>query len=206
MLDAYRDDGPLASWIGRLADGRLRAGEASLTLLGLLPVVAVLAWPAQRLSVGAASAGIAIGVVLVALGAHDTGRGRLAWLVPALLRTIEFGGLVKLTVVAAPDAMPACYALLGVLAFHHYDTVYRLRHQRVAPPRWVATLGGGWDGRLLQGCVLAVAGVLEPWLWIAAAGLAVPFVAESVASWVRFSRAERQPRYEDEGDEALEAA
>jgi hypothetical protein len=201
MLDAYRDDGPLASWIGRLADGRLRAGEASLTLLGLLPVVAVLAWPAQRLSVGAASAGIAIGVVLVALGAHDTGRGRLAWLVPALLRTIEFGGLVKLTVVAAPDAMPACYALLGVLAFHHYDTVYRLRHQRVAPPSWVRGVGAGWDGRLLVASALALAGGLRFGLLVAAVGLALVYVSESTVSWIRFGRAKGSVRHEDEDED-----
>ena len=49
----------------------------------------------------------------------------------------------------------AAFALLCALAFRHYDLVYRLRHRGVAPPRWLDRAGGGWDGRLLAGFVLA---------------------------------------------------
>jgi hypothetical protein len=199
-LDAYRDDGPLARALGRTAGARLRAGETPMTLLGFLPVAVLLAWPAHRLSVGVAIAVLAGAAALLALGAHDTGSGRIAWLLPALLRVTEYGGLLKLTVVAAPDAVPACYALLAVLAFRHYDAVYRLRHQRVGPPWWVGAVSGGWDGRLLVACVLAAAGVLEPGLWIAAAGLGTLLVGESVLSWTRFSQAERRAEYEDDDE------
>ena len=70
-----------------------------------------------------------------------TGTHPLAWLVPPLLRLVEYGSLIALTAAADPDALPVCFALLGVLAFHHYDTVYRLRHQRLAPREQVALEG-----------------------------------------------------------------
>jgi hypothetical protein len=49
----------------------------------------------------------------------------------------------------AHDVNPVLiFLLLGALAFHHYDLVYRLR-QQVYPPPWLATFGLGWDGRML---------------------------------------------------------
>jgi hypothetical protein len=197
-LDAYRDDGPLARWIGRAVGGRFETREAAMTVAGLLPVLVVLAWPAHSLPTGVAAAGLALGVLVMSLGAHDVGHGRLAWLVPAMLRVAEYGGLIKLTALTAPGAMPACYALLAVLAFHHYDAVYRLRHQQVAPPAWTRTATGGWDGRLLVAAVLALAGALEPVLIGAAIVLGIAYGGDSIASWLRFVHAERPAAYEDE--------
>jgi Family of unknown function (DUF5941) len=134
------------------------------------------------------------------------GRGEgirpLTWLGPPLVRALEYGFLIVLTALAEPDAMPLCFAFLGVLAFHHYDIVYRLRHQGVAPPAWVQAAGGGWDGRMLAVSVLAVAGVLEIGLLVAAVALALVYVTESMVSWVRFVR-DRRPTApeEDEKDE-----
>jgi hypothetical protein len=197
-LEAYRDDGPLAARLGRTVGARLRVGEDAATLAGMVPVAIVLAWPAHSLPTGAAAAGLALAVVLFGLGAHDVGRGRLAWLVPALLRVAEFGGVLKLTVLTDPGWVPACYAVLAVVAFHYYDTVYRLRHQRVAPPGWTRSATGGWDGRLLAGAVLAAAGVLGPVLVAAAVVLGIAYGGDSIASWLRFVSAERPAAYEDE--------
>jgi hypothetical protein len=129
----------------------------------------------------------------LASGLHLAPSGRLAWLVPPLLRALEYGGLIALTALAAPDAMPICFALLGVLAFHHYDIVYRLRAQGQAPPEWLRTAGGGWEGRLLIAAVLALAGetALRGGLLAGAIILGVLFVGESIASWIRFARTER---------------
>jgi hypothetical protein len=129
-------------------------------------------------------------------GAHP-----LAWLVPPLLRLVEYGSLIALTAAADPDALPVCFALLGVLAFHHYDTVYRLRHQRVAPPSWVQAIGGGWEGRLLVASALALGGGLRYGLAAAAIGLGLVYVVESVRSWLRFGHAEGPPLEEDEDED-----
>ena len=107
----------------------------------------------------------------------------LAWLGPPLVRLAEYGGLIALTAVFDPDALPFCFALLAVLGFHHYDTVYRLKHYGLAPPAWVRWAGGGWDGRLLVAAILALAGVLGPGLLVAAVGLGLAYVAASLSTW-----------------------
>jgi hypothetical protein len=133
---------------------------------------------------------------------HDvpSSSGRLGWLVPPALRVIEYGAIVALTAVADSDAMPACYALLAVLAFHHYDIVYRLRTQGQAPPAWVGMAGGGWDGRLIAVAVVAlVAGdALGVLLLVAAVVLGALFAGESIASWRGFAHSERTAEYLDQ--------
>lgn len=108
-----------------------------------------------------------------------------------LLRALEYGFLVTLTALVDRGALPICFALLCVLAFHHYDVAYRLRHQRTAPPRWILALGGGWDGRIVAASGLALAGVLRWGLLVAAATLGLAYAAESTSSWLRFGRTQR---------------
>lgn len=107
----------------------------------------------------------------------------LAWLGPPLVRLAEYGGLIALTALSDPDALPFCFAFLAVLGFHHYDIAYRLMHYRLAPPAWVRWAGGGWDGRILVAAVLALAGVLGTGLLVAAVGLGAAYVAESLSTW-----------------------
>jgi hypothetical protein len=153
-LQIYRDDGPIAAWLGRAIGFGVQLDEAPL-----------------------------------------------ARLVPPLVRGVEYSFLIALTAFAQPDAMPLCFAFLAVLAFHHYDTAERLRHQRLAPPLWVQAVGGGWDGRLLFASLLALLGLLGPGLLAAAVTLAVVFVSESVSSWLRFGRGGRPALYMDTGDQ-----
>jgi hypothetical protein len=141
-LAAYRDDGPLAGWLARLAPATVAGFE----------------------------------------------RAPLGWSVPPLLRLAEYGTLIAVTAVAGPEAAPFCFALLFVLAFHHYDVVYRLRHQRVPPPAWLAAAGGGWEGRIVAACALALAGGLRIGLLVGACVLGSLYAVESVSSWVRFVR------------------
>jgi hypothetical protein len=129
--------------------------------------------------------------VLGRLAPADAGRADrhpLAWIVPPLLRALEYGFLIALTALVEPDALPFCFAFLGVLAYHHYDIVYRLRSRQAEPPTWVGAGGGGWDGRILVASVLALAGVLGLGLLAAAGALALVWATESVSSWLRFVR------------------
>lgn len=198
-LRAYRDDGPLAVLAARSAGAALRARPLVLFVAGAIPLLVVLAAAGDALpSAPAGLAALAVLVVLTGLGLRRVDAGRFAWLVPPLLRALEYGVLIRLTVVADHDALPLCYALLGVLAFHHYDTVYRLRHQKVAPPSWLGVVSGGWDGRLLVVYVLALAGALSTGLLVVAVALAGLFGIESVASWSRFAREEARTVYEDD--------
>ena len=126
---------------------------------------------------------------------------RLRWMVPPALRAIEYGGLLWIGAVAGEDALPATFALLCAITYRHYEAVYGLRHRGVRPPAWVGAVTGGWDGRLLAGLVLLLAGALPAGFWVLAALLAVLLVSETVAEWRRF-HAGQQPVYDDEEDEA----
>lgn len=185
----YRDDGPLAAWLrARLPLGR-RVDPLLLTLIGMAPLaVALLA--AGSVGAGTLAAAALFVLLAGAAGTPDT-RSRLAWLCPPLLRGFEYAVLIRVTALADGGAMAACYALLAVLALHHYDMVYRLRHQSVPPPAWINAVGGGWDGRVLVAVALALVGgsVLTAALIVAAAGLGTVYVAESVSGWRRYSAA-----------------
>ena len=126
----------------------------------------------------------------------------LAWIVPPLLRALEYGFLIALTALVEPNAVPFCFAFLAVLAFHHYDVVYRLRYQHAEPPTWVRIAGGGWDGRIIVASLLALAGVLGPGLLAAAVVLALVWGAESASSWLRFARTPQATAHRDWGEEA----
>ena len=200
-LDAYRDDGPLAMGLGRTLGPLVPVPAALLTALAGLPLIALLAIDGERVSREALGVAVAWALLAggVAAGRPDT--GRFAWIVPPVLRLLEYGSLLALAAVAEPNAVPACFALVAVLAFHHYDTVYRLRHQGADPPRWLSLAGGGWDGRMVLGYVLLLAGVARPGFFVAAILLGVVYAGESVSSWLRFNRSPRPALYDDDEDE-----
>jgi hypothetical protein len=128
-------------------------------------------------------------------------RRRFNWVVPGTIRALEYGLLILTAALAHGSAMRACFALLAVLAFHHYDTVYRLRQQGAPPPRWVSLAGGGWDGRIILAFVALLVAVTTAGMAVAAGLLAIVFVGESVSSWVRGTRADQPLTYADEEDE-----
>ena len=137
------------------------------------------------------------GLLAPLLRARD-GTHRLGWLAPPLARVVEYGSLIALTLVSAPERMPFCFAFLAVLAFHHYDGAYLLHLQGSPPPAWVGLVGGGWEVRVAVAAVLALAGALGPALLVAAIALGSIWVAESGLSWLRFARAGGAPGFAGE--------
>lgn len=168
-LLTYREDGPVARVLGRAHP----VPPSLLVLAAILPLAAAIV-------LGEGGDGVVAAVLgwLVLLGGLSRGgpldRDRFAWAVPSLLRAGEYAALVWLA--------PAEGTVLAVvLAFHHYDLVYRLRYRPPAPER----LGGGWDTRVLIALVLALAGVAETGFLVLAGILGALFAAEAVASWTR---------------------
>ena len=182
-LVVYRDDGPICGLLGRLAQGNLPP---------LLPalVAAVITLVLLLAEVGG-EGGLALFAPVVALlltGPASTHRhnGRLDWLVPPVIRAIEYGYLAVLGF-AHGVSEPLIYVLIAVLAYHHYDTVYRTR-QKLWPQEWVFRAGFGWEGRMLVVAAAGFAGVLPLAYATLAAYLGLLFVVESVLTWTRTDR------------------
>lgn len=186
FLLAARDDGPLAEAVGRRLGPHTSSASAPLTVLGVAPLLAVALTPAARsvAAVGAALAWCLLAAGAAAGRAHD---GRLDWAVPGLLRVAEYVVLLRLTI-AEGASVPTCFALLSVLAYHHYDIAYRVQHRGAGPPVWLRRAAGGWDMRLVAAAVLAAVGGLDGGVTVGAILLAVLVVGESVVSWLRFVR------------------
>ncbi|GGO75892.1 DUF5941 domain-containing protein [Nonomuraea cavernae] len=180
---AYRDDGPLSRGMGLLVAGQLPP---------LPPVIAGTFVTGVLLLLGVAgSDGIAFFAPLVTLllagpGSSHPHDGRFDWLVPPILRMIEYSFIAACGF--AHDVHPALiFLLLGALAFHHYDLVYRLR-QHVYPPPWLSTAALGWDGRMLVISLTAVVGFMTGGFVLLAVYLWALFGWESLTCWLAAPR------------------
>jgi hypothetical protein len=200
-IPVYRDDGPLALALGRALGPVVKLPPPLLIVLGLVPLVAVIAIAGPDTSLGVAGAVLAwVGLVL-GIASGTPPRPAIRWAEPPLMRATEYTALIWIAALEGPDAYPAAFALLAALTFRHYDLVYRLRHRGVVPARWVSRLSGGWDGRLIVAFVLLAAGGLPAGYFVAAGVLGVAFVSEAVYGWLAIGRVQRPLEYEDEEDE-----
>ena len=196
-LELYRDDGPLARAIGSPA----RVSHSLVTVAAVVPLLVVMIVKGDGASNGLAGAVLAWLVVVGGAASGTAPTDGFRWIVPPLLRAAEYGAILWIGALAGGHSEPAAFALVCVLAFRHYDLVYRLRNLGTEPPRWLGDVALGWDGRLVLGYILLVAGALPAGFFVAAGLLATMFVAESIAGWRRFGRAPQPVTYEDEEDE-----
>ncbi|MEU7861461.1 DUF5941 domain-containing protein [Nonomuraea sp. NPDC049141] len=176
---AYRDDGPLSRGMGALVSGQLPPLPpliAGAFVTGVLLLIGVAG------SDGLAVFAPAVTLLLAGPGSSHPHDGRLDWLVPPVLRLIEYTFIAAIGF--AHDVPPVLiFALLGALAFHHYDLIYRLR-QRVYPPPWLSTFGLGWDGRMIVVSLAAVVGFVTGAFVLLALYLWVLFGWESLTCWL----------------------
>ena len=133
------------------------------------------------------------------LAATRPGGSRFLWVRPALLRLGEYG-VVAVAVAAAAAAATATatatvtaagFALLLVVASHHYDGLYRVLNRLAPPSPLVGAAGLGTVGRPLLVVALAVVGgsVAVGGLWATAAVLGILYLVVEPAE-----RAARGPR------------
>ena len=135
VLDAYRDDGPLATAIGRALGRRIPLPPIALLVVAGLPLLLAIVIKGDGASEGLVAGVVAWAVLLGGLASARPLTDRLRWMVPPALRAIEYAGLLWIGAVAGGDAEPAAFALLCAITYHHYENVYGFRHRGVRPPR-----------------------------------------------------------------------
>ncbi|MBL1100963.1 DUF5941 domain-containing protein [Streptomyces coffeae] len=187
-LAELADSGPIAELIAKAAARRPRGFLAPLfaALGAALLVSCAAAAPSGWLPVAAAGgyalcAGLAVAARLT---------GPLDWLVPPVFRAAEYGTILVLAARSEVNgALPAAFGLVAAVAYHHYDTVYRIRGGTGAPPHWLVRAIGGHEGRILA--VTFAAALLHDQnhgftiaLTALAAALALAVLIESIRFWV----------------------
>ncbi|MEW2155265.1 DUF5941 domain-containing protein [Streptomyces sp. NPDC007189] len=195
------DSGPLAEAVRRVArrglpglavpaaafaGGAVVTACSALTGYGsVLPVIGALVY-----------------VLTSALAVARPLKGALDWLVPPFFRAAEYGTVLILAGKAGVNgALPAAFGLVAAVAYHHYDTVYRIRGNAGAPPAWLVRCIGGHEGRTLLVTVLAAvltAAQFTVALTVLAVAVALVVLAESIRFWVSAGA----PAVHDEGEPA----
>ncbi|MFD3970064.1 DUF5941 domain-containing protein [Streptomyces cyaneofuscatus] len=194
------DSGPLAQAVASLVHGPKRALTApAAALIGTLVMVgAALFLPyGSWLTVVAA----AVYVVLSGFAVARPLRRALDWLVPPFFRAAEY---VTILVLAArsdvPHAVPAAFGLVSAVAYHHYDTVYRIRGGTGAPPQWLVRTIGGHEGRTALVAVLAASLTHTSGFTTALTALAVAVALVVLVESIRFWVSSSAPAVHDEGE------
>jgi phosphatidylglycerophosphate synthase len=195
------DSGPLADAVARVTRA-VRLPAPLLALAGgLLVAGAAAMWGAGWATVGCAAAYAVLSGAAVARPL----KGALDWLVPPFFRAAEYGTILLLAARADVNgALPAAFGLVSAVAYHHYDTVYRIRGNAGAPPRALVRAVGGHEGRTLAVALLAALLTARQFtvaLTVIAVAVALVVLVESVIFWVSAHRG-GAPAVHDEGEPA----
>jgi len=196
------DSGPLAELLGRIRPSVPRVVAQLLAVAGAV-VLVLAAWID-----GPGWSVVLCAVVYVLVSAEVVARplkGALDWLVPPLFRAAEYGTVLVLAAKADVNgALPAAFGLVAAVAYHHYDTVYRIRGNAGAPPHWLVRAIGGHEGRTLLVTVLAAlltATDFKVALTALAVAVALVVLVESIRFWVTAHKL-GAPAVHDEGEPA----
>ncbi|MFF5301901.1 DUF5941 domain-containing protein [Streptomyces sp. NPDC013161] len=196
-LTDLADNGPIASFVARVNPGRPDA-----PLLIALAGTAVLAVSLFSGFAWAPVAGAFVYAVTAGQALSRPLKGSLDWLVPPVFRAAEYCTVLILAAKAEVNgALPAAFGLVAAVAYHHYDTVYRIRGNAGAPPAWLVRAIGGHEGRTLLVTVLAAALTASQFtvaLTVLAVAVALLVLVESIRFWVSAGA----PAVHDEGEPA----
>ncbi|MFF8713476.1 DUF5941 domain-containing protein [Streptomyces sp. NPDC015184] len=130
-------------------------------------------------------------------------KGALDWLVPPAFRAAEYCTVLVLAARSdVPGALPAAFGLVSAVAYHHYDTVYRIRGGTGAPPRWLVRTIGGHEGRTLVVTVFAAVFTRHSAFTAALTAFAVAVALVVLVESIRFWVSSGAPAVHDEGEPA----
>jgi phosphatidylglycerophosphate synthase len=193
------DSGPLAEGIARFLPGPSRP-TAPLSAAGgaLLVTLGAWAWGPSWWVVLMAG-----GYIMLSAEAIERPlKGALDWLIPPFFRAAEYCTVLLLAAKADVNgALPAAFGLVAAVAYHHYDTVYRIRGNAGASPAWLVRAIGGHEGRTLLVTVLAAA-LTASQFTVALTALAVAVALLVLVESIRFWVSSGAPAVHDEGEPA----
>ncbi|MFF7448877.1 MULTISPECIES: DUF5941 domain-containing protein [unclassified Streptomyces] len=193
------DSGPTAEAIARVLPGPARpTAPLSAAAGAVLVTLGAWAWGPSWWVVLMAGGYI----MLSAEAVERPLKGALDWLIPPFFRAAEYGTVLILAAKADVDgALPAAFGLVAAVAYHHYDTVYRIRGNAGAPPAWLVRAIGGHEGRTLLVTVLAAA-LTASQFTVALTALAVAVALVVLVESIRFWVSAGAPAVHDEGETA----
>ncbi|MFI1714876.1 DUF5941 domain-containing protein [Streptomyces litmocidini] len=197
------DSGPLAEAFARIG----RRGPRSAFTAPVLAALAAATVLVDSYVVGPGASNVAAAVGYAAFAGFAVAaplKGSLDWLLPPLFRAAEYGTILILAAKSdAPQALPAAFGLVAAVAYHHYDTVYRIRGGTGAPPAWLVRVTGGHEGRTLLVTVLAALSATRgDDFTLALTALAVAVALVVLVESIRFWVSSGAPAVHDEGETA----
>ncbi|MDG4861488.1 DUF5941 domain-containing protein, partial [Streptomyces sp. T-3] len=195
------DSGPIAEAVAK----RRRSGGRTMPYAPLILALIGAACLIANVLTGNATATI-VGAVFYAvfsgLAVAQSLKGPLDWLVPPVFRAAEYGTVLILAAKADVNgALPAAFGLVAAVAYHHYDTVYRIRGGTGAPPHWLVRAIGGQEGRTLAVAVAAALLSAQDFT-VALTALAVLVALVVLSESIRFWVSSGAPAVHDEGEPA----
>jgi phosphatidylglycerophosphate synthase len=196
------DSGPLAGLVAARGP-RIRGGWAApvVALVGAAALMgAALLQPfgSRQMIVAAVFYAVCSGVAVA-----RPLKGALDWLVPPIFRAAEYCTILALAARSdVAQALPAAFGLISAVAYHHYDTVYRIRGGTGAPPRWLVRTIGGHEGRTLVVAALAAVLTQHSGFTVALTAFAVAVAVVVLAESIRFWVSSGAPAVHDEGEPA----
>ncbi len=113
--------------------------------------------------------------------------GRWVWVWPSVICGVEMGLVAVIVLGTAHELLPLAFGYLFIVAYHHYDTLYRAL-QGARPPRWLDWLAFGWEGRTILVLVALAIGALALELRAASIWLLVVCVILASVQWLRSVR------------------
>ncbi|OKK22431.1 transferase [Streptomyces sp. CB00455] len=201
-LAELADPGPAAELTGRLIGRTLPGAGLAAAVVG----AGALLWTAWAQPFGSRQVVVAAVFYALLSGAALARplKGALDWLVPPVFRAAEYTTVLALAAGAGvPGALPAAFGLVAAVAYHHYDTVYRIRGGTGAPPHWLVRTIGGQEGRVLLTAVLAaVLATRETDFPVALTAMAVAVALVVLVESIRFWVSSGAPAVHDEGEPA----
>jgi phosphatidylglycerophosphate synthase len=126
-----------------------------------------------------------VGSAIAALLRLRLPTGRWVWVWPGLICALEMG--LVAAIVLGGTFLPLAFGYLFIVAYHHYDTLYRALQGSV-PPRWLTWLALGWDGRTILVLIALGVGALALELRAASIWLLAVCVILASVQWLRSVR------------------